>query len=115
MDDEGNEYNEDQVSATQHADGYYEYALKDSGKTVYREGYGAGNCDIDAAVATGKIATSYGMKVLIDFHYSDFWADPGKQKAPKAWASDTVAQKAVKVKDWTYSSFILPIQKRLPR
>lgn len=26
------------------------------------------------------------MKVLADFHYSDFWADPAKQKVPKAWA-----------------------------
>ena len=31
----------------------------------------------------GKLATKAGMRVLIDFHYSDFWADPAKQKAPK--------------------------------
>ena len=49
-------------------------------------GYGGGNCDIDNAVAIGKTATQYGMKLLVDFHYSDFWADPGKQMAPKAWA-----------------------------
>ena len=49
-------------------------------------GYGGGNCDIDNAVAIGKVATQYGMKLLVDFHYSDFWADPGKQMVPKAWA-----------------------------
>lgn len=32
-------------------------------------------------------ATKKGMKVLIDFHYSDYWADPGKQNKPEAWKS----------------------------
>ena len=48
-------------------------------------GYGGGNCDIDNAVEIGKRATQYGMKLLVNFHYSDFWADPAKQMAPKAW------------------------------
>ena len=48
-------------------------------------GYGGGNCDLNNAVEIGKRATQYGMKLLVDFHYSDFWADPGKQTAPKAW------------------------------
>ena len=39
-------------------------------------GYGGGNCDIDTAVEIGKRATKYGMKLIVDFHYSDFWADP---------------------------------------
>jgi len=50
-------------------------------------GYGGGNNDIDKAVEIGKRATQYGMKLLVDFHYSDFWADPAKQQAPKAWAN----------------------------
>lgn len=104
VDEDGTEYNEDQVIATQHEDGYYEYALKDGGKTVYREGYGAGNCDIDTAVATGKIATDYGLKVLIDFHYSDFWADPAKMKSPKAWEGMTIEQKAKALSDYTTES-----------
>ncbi len=48
-------------------------------------GYGGGNCDIENAIAIGKRATQYGMKLLVNFHYSDFWADPGKQMVPKAW------------------------------
>ena len=48
-------------------------------------GYGGGNCDIDNAIAIGKRANQYGMKLSIDFHYSDFWADPSKQMVPKAW------------------------------
>ncbi len=48
-------------------------------------GYGGGNCDIENAVAVGKRATANGMKLLVNFHYSDFWADPQKQPVPKAW------------------------------
>lgn len=58
-------------------------------------GYGGGNCDIDAAVEMGKRATAAGMKVLIDFHYSDFWADPNKQMVPKAWKGMDIETKAV--------------------
>lgn len=64
-------------------------------------GYGGGNNDLEKAIQIGRLATGAGMKVLIDFHYSDFWADPNKQKAPKAWANDTVEQKAQKVYDYT--------------
>ena len=48
-------------------------------------GFGGGNCDIRTAVEIGRRATACGMKLLADFHYSDFWADPGKQMVPRAW------------------------------
>lgn len=48
-------------------------------------GYGGGNNDLTTAVQIGQWATNAGMKVLVDFHCSDFWADPSKQQAPKAW------------------------------
>ena len=57
-------------------------------------GYGGGNCDLQNALEIGKRATKYGMKLLVDFHYSDFWADPGKQMVPKAWQGMTLQQKA---------------------
>ena len=37
-------------------------------------------------VATAKRAKAAGMKVLVDFHYSDRWTDPGAQGTPAAWA-----------------------------
>ena len=49
------------------------------------EPYLAGNCDIENYIKLGKLAKSKGYKLLLDFHYSDFWADPGKQCIPKAW------------------------------
>lgn len=56
--------------------------------------YGGGHNDLATAIAIGQRATSYGMEVLIDFHYSDFWADPAKQMAPKAWAEMSTDEKA---------------------
>ena len=57
-------------------------------------GYGGGNCDIENAIAIGKRATQYGMKLLVNFHYSDFWADPSKQMVPKAWKDMNIDQKS---------------------
>ncbi|SFG75385.1 arabinogalactan endo-1,4-beta-galactosidase [Lachnospiraceae bacterium C7] len=67
-------------------------------------GYGGGNCDINNAITIGKMATKANMKVLIDFHYSDFWADPGKQKVPKKWMNISTEDKAQKVYDFTNES-----------
>lgn len=51
------------------------------------QGYGGGNVNADRALTMAKRATAAGLKVLVDFHYSDFWADPSKQQVPKAWKS----------------------------
>ncbi len=67
-------------------------------------GYGGGNCDVKTAAAIGARAAQYGMKLLVDFHYSDFWADPSKQIAPKAWAEMNLEQKAEALSGFTASS-----------
>lgn len=64
-------------------------------------GYGGGNCDIDNAVEIGKRATAHGMKLLVDFHYSDFWADPAKQMAPKAWKNMNIDEKSEALYQYT--------------
>jgi len=65
-------------------------------------GYGGGNCNIDTAIEIGKRATEYGMKLLVNFHYSDFWADPAKQMVPKAWKEILdIDEKANKVYEYT--------------
>lgn len=48
--------------------------------------YSAGTNDFPKLVTLAKAAREYGMSYLLDLHYSDFWADPGKQYPPKAWA-----------------------------
>lgn len=57
-------------------------------------GYGGGNNDVATAIELGKRATENGMKVCIDFHYSDFWADPSKQMCPKVWADMSLEEKS---------------------
>ena len=46
-------------------------------------------------------AKALGMRILIDFHYSDFWADPGKQNKPKAWQNQNIEQLKQSVYDHT--------------
>ncbi len=67
-------------------------------------GYGGGNSDLEKAKQIGKRAADNGMKLLVDFHYSDFWADPSKQKAPKAWENMSLAQKQNALYDYTFNS-----------
>ncbi len=67
-------------------------------------GYGGGNCDLEKAVRAGVWATQAGMRVMIDFHYSDFWADPAKQQAPKAWEGLSVEEKAKALSEYTEES-----------
>jgi len=58
--------------------------------------------DIKHTVAFGKTIKAAGMGLLVDFHYSDNWADPGKQCVPVAWQGlTTIADLAAAVHDYT--------------
>ena len=57
-------------------------------------GYGGGNCDVGCAAEIGRRAAAAGLALIVDFHCSDFWADPGKQTPPKAWAGLSLSEKA---------------------
>ena len=67
-------------------------------------GYGGGNCSIDTALEIGRRATRYNMPLLVDFHYSDFWADPGKQMVPKAWKDMDLETKTAALETFTRES-----------
>ena len=54
--------------------------------------YGAGTNDLNRTLKLAKRAKNKGLKVLLDFHYSDFWVDPGKQNLPKAWQNQSFEQ-----------------------
>ena len=66
--------------------------------------YGGGNCDAALAAEIGRRAQAAGLKLIVDFHYSDFWADPSKQMAPKAWAELEPEEKAAKLYAYTAES-----------
>ena len=56
--------------------------------------YLAGTCDLNRVIKLAKRAIEHQMNIMLDFHYSDFWADPGKQILPKAWKNyDDIALK----------------------
>ncbi len=48
--------------------------------------FGGGGNDIETDLKIAKRAVDAGMKVCLDFHYSDFWADPDKQTIPREWS-----------------------------
>ena len=49
----------------------------------------SGHCSKNETVAMALRAKNMGMRIMIDFHYSDTWADPGHQTKPAAWANHT--------------------------
>jgi len=51
-----------------------------------------GHCSKKETVVMAVRAKEMGMRVMIDFHYSDSWADPGKQTKPAAWANHSFTQ-----------------------
>ena len=68
--------------------------------------YGAGNNDLPTTIALTKRALSHGMDVLLDLQYSDFWADPGKQRVPKAWRGMNAEQLTKAVYDFTRKTLL---------
>lgn len=65
------------------------------------ETYGVGGNDLPISLEIAKRVTAAGFGVLLNFHYSDFWADPGKQIKPKAWADYGVKELERAVYDYT--------------
>lgn len=61
------------------------------------ESYGGGGCDLNTVTVLARRAKDLGLTWQLVFHYSDFWADPGKQNLPKAWRgfSPEALEKAV--------------------
>jgi arabinogalactan endo-1,4-beta-galactosidase len=60
-----------------------------------------GYCDLPHTIAMAKRVKAAGMGFLLDFHYSDTWADPGKQTKPLAWRELPLDQLVQTVHDYT--------------
>jgi arabinogalactan endo-1,4-beta-galactosidase len=57
--------------------------------------------NLEYTIALAGAAKKLGFKFLLDYHYSDTWADPGKQGIPKAWQGMSHAQLVTAVRDYT--------------
>jgi arabinogalactan endo-1,4-beta-galactosidase len=62
----------------------------------------SGHCSKEETVAFAVRAQKMGFRIMIDFHYSDSWADPGKQNKPEAWKNLSFDQLAQAVYDHTF-------------
>lgn len=60
-----------------------------------------GHCSKEETVAMAIRAKNAGLRIMIDFHYSDSWADPSKQVKPKAWEGHNFTQLQQDVYDYT--------------
>lgn len=69
----------------------------------------AGWNNADDVLVKAKRATQLGMRIMIDFHYSDNWADPGKQIKPAAWAAQDIT--ALKTSVAGHTSSVLSLLK----
>lgn len=65
--------------------------------------FGAGTNDLPRTMQLARRAKRLEIPWLLDFHYSDFWVDPGKQMPPRAWQDMDAAQLEQAVYDYTFS------------
>lgn len=63
--------------------------------------YGGGTNDLVRTLVFAKRIQEAGLNILLDFHYSDFWADPGKQFMPKSWNNLNQQQLIEKIHTYT--------------
>ena len=68
--------------------------------------YGGGTSDYDCFLRLAKKAKQQGMDILLDFHYSDFWVDPSRQKLPKAWETLSYQELLKAVYEYTKETLI---------
>jgi arabinogalactan endo-1,4-beta-galactosidase len=66
--------------------------------------------DLQHTVAMAKRVKKAGLGLLLDFHYSDFWADPGKQNKPAAWAN--LSQKKLESAVYSYTLKVITTLKK---
>lgn len=64
-----------------------------------------GYCDLEHTITIAKRIKASGMKFLLDFHYSDNWADPGKQYMPASWS--TLNGSELEDKIYTYTKEVI--------
>jgi arabinogalactan endo-1,4-beta-galactosidase len=63
-----------------------------------------GFCDLAHTITFGQQIKAAQMGFLLDFHYSDYWADPGKQIKPAAWVNDDLPAAVTHLHDYTYGA-----------
>lgn len=65
------------------------------------EPFGGGNNDLEKVIALAQRSRALNLPWLLDLHYSDFWADPGKQYTPRTWRGKSEAELAAMLHDYS--------------
>ena len=66
----------------------------------------AGYSNLASALTLGRRAHDVGCKILLDLHYSDFWADQSNQTTPAAWRSQDLATLSSTVRTYTRDAVV---------
>lgn len=80
---------------------FFRVRIWNSPRNLFGDVYGGGSVDTAQAILMSKRAQAANMNIMVDLHYSDFWADPGSQRTPTKWAGKTVAQLSTEVEQFT--------------
>lgn len=80
---------------------FFRVRLWNSPRNLFGKGYGGGDVDTAQAIKMSKRAQAANMNVMVDLHYSDFWADPGSQRTPTKWAGKQLNDLAREVEQFT--------------
>ena len=65
-----------------------------------------GFCGLEKTLEFAKRVKANGFKILLDFHYSDYWADPQKQFKPKAWEDLGFEELSQTLEEYTYEVMV---------
>lgn len=68
--------------------------------------YGGGNNSLELILPFAKEAQNAGFSLILDLHYSDFWADPGKQILPKSWQDLSYTALLAKIYEYTKKTLL---------
>lgn len=80
---------------------FFRVRIWNTPNNLFGDKYGGGSVNTAEAISMAKRAQAANMNVMIDLHYSDFWADPSNQRTPTKWVSKDLAGLSVEVEQFT--------------
>ena len=83
---------------------YFRIRLWNNPYSLDGKPYLGGTCDLANFIKLSKLALSLGYEILLDFHFSDFWVDAGKQFLPKAWEGLSYNELKLELKNYVFDT-----------
>lgn len=80
---------------------FFRVRIWNTPNNLFGDKYGGGSVNTAEAISMAKRAQAANMNVMVDLHYSDFWADPSNQRTPTKWVSKDLAGLSVEVEQFT--------------